>query len=60
MRPETARATMTHCAWEATTGKGGYDVATVVIEASAQQVYETAVQRLQAHTEAVKVIEQNP
>ena len=41
-------------------GKGGYDVATVVIEANAQKVYETAVLRLTAHAEAVKVIEQNP
>ena len=41
-------------------GPGGYDVATVVIEANAQKVYETAVQRLQAHAAEVKVIEQNP
>lgn len=41
-------------------GPGGYDVATVVIEANAQRVYDTAVQRLQAHAAAVKVIEQNP
>ncbi|MGA9567960.1 MAG: hypothetical protein WBS19_20710 [Candidatus Korobacteraceae bacterium] len=40
-------------------GPGGYDVATVVIEANAQKVYDTAIQRLQAHTAAVKVIEQN-
>ena len=40
-------------------GPGGYDVATVVIEASAQNVYETAVQRLEAHDAQVKVIEQN-
>jgi hypothetical protein len=40
-------------------GPGGYDVATVVIEASAQKVYETAMQRLQAHAAEVKVIEQN-
>jgi hypothetical protein len=40
-------------------GPGGYDVATVVIEADAQKVYDTAIQRLQAHTPAVKVIEQN-
>jgi hypothetical protein len=40
-------------------GPGGYDVATVVIEANAQKVYETAVQRLQAHSAEVKVIEQN-
>jgi hypothetical protein len=40
-------------------GQGGYDVATVVIEASAQKVYETAINRLQAHSAQVKVIEQN-
>ncbi len=40
-------------------GPGGYDVATVVIEASAQKVYDTAIQRLQEHSAAVKVIEQN-
>jgi len=40
-------------------GQGGYDVATVVIEASAQKVYETAIKRLQAHSAQVKVIEQN-
>ena len=40
-------------------GPGGYDVATVVIEANAQKVYETAIQRLQAHSGEVKVIEQN-
>ena len=40
-------------------GQGGYDVATVVIEANAQKVYETALQRLQAHSAQVKVIEQN-
>jgi hypothetical protein len=37
-------------------GPGGYDVATVVIEAPAQKVYETAMQRLQAHAAQVKVI----
>ena len=36
-------------------GPGGYDVATVVIEANAQKVYETALQRLQAHSAEVKV-----
>ena len=41
-------------------GKGGYDVATVVIEADAQKVYETAVQRVQAHTPEVKLLEENP
>jgi hypothetical protein len=40
-------------------GKGGYDVATVVIEAPAQKVYETALQRLQAHSEQVKVIKKD-
>ncbi len=40
-------------------GPGGYDVATVVIEANAQKVYDTAIQRLQAHSAAVEVIEQN-
>jgi hypothetical protein len=40
-------------------GKGGYDVATVVIEAPAQKVYETAVQRLQAHANQVKVTQQD-
>jgi hypothetical protein len=37
-------------------GKGGYDVATVVIEAPAQKVYETALQRIQAHSDKVKII----
>lgn len=37
-------------------GKGGYDVATVVIEANAQKVYETALQRIQAHSGEVKLI----
>jgi hypothetical protein len=37
-------------------GKGGYDVATVVIEANAQKVYETALQRIQAHSSEVKLI----
>jgi len=40
-------------------GPGGYDVATVVIEANAQKVYETALQRLQASSAEVKVGEQN-
>ena len=40
-------------------GPGGYDVATVVIEANAQKVYETALQRLQAHSAEVKIVEQN-
>ena len=37
-------------------GKGGYDVATVVIEAPAQKVYETAIQRLQTHSAEVKIL----
>ncbi len=41
-------------------GQGGYDVATVVIEAPAQKVYETAMQRMQAHASQVKLLEQNP
>ena len=40
-------------------GKGGYDVATVVIEAPAQKVYETALQRIQAHSAQVKVIKED-
>ena len=40
-------------------GQGGYDVATVVIEAPAQKVYETAIQRLQAHAAEVKIIKQD-
>jgi hypothetical protein len=40
-------------------GPGGYDVATVVIEAPAQKVYGTAIQRLQAHSAQVEVIVQN-
>ena len=40
-------------------GRGGFDVATVVIEADAQKVYETAVQRLQEHSAQVKIIDQN-
>ena len=40
-------------------GKGGYDVATVVIEAPAQKVYETAIQRLQAHSTEVKILKQD-
>jgi hypothetical protein len=40
-------------------GPGGYDVATVLIEANAQKVYETALQRLQARSAAVKVIDQD-
>ena len=40
-------------------GQGGYDVATVVVEAPAQKVYETALQRLQAHSSEVKIIKQD-
>jgi hypothetical protein len=40
-------------------GSGGYDVAVVVIEAQAQNVYDTAMQRLQAHADQVKVIKQD-
>jgi hypothetical protein len=40
-------------------GKGGYDVATVVIEANAKNVYETALQRLQAHASEVKIIRED-
>jgi hypothetical protein len=40
-------------------GQGGYDVATVVVEAPAQKVYETAIQRLQAHSTEVKIIKQD-
>ena len=40
-------------------GQGGYDVATVVIEAPAQKVYETAIQRLQAHAAEVKILKQD-
>jgi len=37
-------------------GQGGYDVATVIIEAPAQKVYETALQRRQAHATVVTVV----
>ena len=40
-------------------GQGGYDVATVVIEANAKNVYETALQRLMAHAAEVKIIRQD-
>jgi hypothetical protein len=40
-------------------GPGGYDVAAVVIEAPAQKVYDTAIQRLQAHAAQVKIIKQD-
>ena len=40
-------------------GQGGYDVATVVIEANARNVYETALQRLKAHADEVKVIRES-
>ena len=41
-------------------GEGGFDVATVVIEAPAQKVYETALQRAQAHAPEIKLLEHNP
>lgn len=41
-------------------GQGGYDVATVVIEAPAQKVYEVTLQRAQAHAGEIKLLEQNP
>jgi hypothetical protein len=40
-------------------GKGGYDVATVVIEAPAAKVYETALRRLKSHADQVKVTKEN-
>jgi hypothetical protein len=40
-------------------GQGGYDVATVVIEANAKNVYEVALQRLKAHADEVKVIRED-
>ena len=40
-------------------GQGGYDVATVVIQANAKNVYETALQRLKAHAGALKVIRED-
>src|ERR1035438_7293412 len=40
-------------------GQGGYDVATVVIEANAKNVYETALRRLKAHADEVKVIRED-
>ena len=40
-------------------GKGGYDVATVVLEANADKVYHTAIQRLQAHSSEVKILAQD-
>lgn len=45
-----------HMQQQSADGKGGYDVATVVIEANAQKVYETALQRIQAHSGEVKLI----
>jgi len=48
-----------HMEQQGANGQGGYDVATVVIEANAQKVYETALQRLQAHTPEVKVIRED-
>jgi hypothetical protein len=40
-------------------GSGGYDVAVVIIEAQPQKVYDTALQRLQAHSDQVKIIKQD-
>ena len=40
-------------------GSGGYDVAVVIIEAQAQKVYDTALQRIQAHADQVKIIKQD-
>ena len=40
-------------------GNGGYDVATVVLEANADKVYQTALQRLQAHSAEVKIVKQD-
>jgi len=37
----------------------GYDVATVVLEANADKVYHTAIQRLQAHSSEVKILAQD-
>lgn len=45
-----------HMEQQSADGKGGYNVATVVIEANAQKVYETALQRIQAHSNEVKLI----
>jgi hypothetical protein len=44
-----------HMQQQSADGRGGYDVATVVIEANAQKVYETALQRIQAHCSEVKL-----
>lgn len=49
-----------HMQQQSADGKGGYDVATVVIEANAQKVYETALQRIQAHSSEVKLIRNDP
>jgi len=40
-------------------GEGGFDVATVVIAAPAQKVYEIALQRIEAHSTQVKLVENN-
>ncbi len=40
-------------------GAGGYDVAVVIIEAQPQKVYDTALARLQAHADTVKIIKQD-
>jgi hypothetical protein len=44
---------------QSASGQGGYDIATVVIEANAKNVYETALQRLKAHADEVKVIRED-
>jgi hypothetical protein len=38
-----------------TSNNGGYDVATVILEAKADKVYQTALSALQAHSSEVKV-----
>ena len=40
-------------------GSGGFDVATVVIEAPADKVYQTALQRVQAHSAQIKLLKQD-
>jgi hypothetical protein len=40
-------------------GSGGYDVAVVIIEAPAQKVYDTAIQRIQAHADQVKIVKED-
>ena len=48
-----------HMQEKSSSGKGGYDVATVVVEAPAVKVYETALQRLHAHADQVTVTKEN-